>query len=178
MVEAGAIEKSVVDVIKTRHSVYVPFKRAFKEGEVQQKFVPGKGFVETGGPVKKIKGSGRAIKDPISEAMKGMEAMISTAQKSQVALAMANLADRFPGVGKHIVRIPAPQVPTTFSAEQIRGDVLKIAIQKFGPDSLEANFAAAMDTWDTDFTVFNKGFAFSGKENVTSIDRDWETNRS
>ncbi len=172
MVEAGAIEKSIVDAIKQKHPIHVPFKRAFKEGEIQQKFVPGRGFVETGSPIKKFKGSGRAIKDPIQEALLGMEAMISTAQKAQVSLAMANLADRFPGVGKHIVRIPAPQVPTTFRAEQIKGDIVKIAIQKLGANPVEANFAAWMDTWNTDLTVFTKGFRFTGKENVISIVRN------
>ncbi len=172
MVEAGALEKSVADGIKARHPIYAPYKRAFKEGEIQQKFVPGKGFVETGSPIKKMEGSGRAIKGIISEAMKGMESMISTSQKAQVALAMANLADRFPGVGNLIVRIPAPQVPTTFSAEQIKGDILKIAVQKLGVDPTEINIAQVMDNWDEDLTVFTKGFKFTGKENVISIVRN------
>ena len=49
MVEAGAIEKAVVDKIKKRHTIYVPFKRAFKEGEIQGTSFGGKGFVCIGG---------------------------------------------------------------------------------------------------------------------------------
>lgn len=172
MVEAGAMEKELGDAIKKRHTIYLPFKRAFKAGEVQLKFSPGKGFVETGAPIKKAVGSGRAIVEPIQKALQGMEAMISAAQKSQVALAMANLADRFPGIGKHIVRIPPPMVPTTFSAEQIKGDILKVAVQKLGLDPTEGNLLEVIDNWDEDITIFTKGFKFTGKENVISIVKD------
>ncbi len=168
LVEAGGMEKEVASHIKAMNPIYVPFMRAFAAGEKQGSEGTGKGFTKTGKAVKKIKGSGREIIDPFESMIQQVERIISIAQKSKVALAIAKIADR-PNMASLIWEVPAPKQATSFSAEQIKKDVASLAVKKLGLDPHNINMAGLMEHWDDILTVYTNANNFFGKENIVGI---------
>ncbi|HUS72771.1 MAG TPA: LPD38 domain-containing protein, partial [Sedimentisphaerales bacterium] len=171
MVEAGALPLRVANHIKAKHPIYIPMLRAFKKGEVRTTSGTGSGFTKAGKPVKKIKGSGRPIIDPITSSLQQMEKMISASHKVMVAKSIADLADKH-GVAGLIWRVPPPQKATTFSAEQIKKDIVKIAQEKLGLDLDEGIPSGILEDWDDLLTVFTNAESYRGKDNIVMVEFD------
>lgn len=168
--DSGAMETAALAKIKKMNPIYVPFMRAFAEGEVQISQGTGKGIAKVGKPVKAIKGSGREIVDPLEAMIQQAERIFSTAHKSMVARSLAKLAQR-PGMAAVIWKVPPPSKALKFSAEQLKKDILRIARDRLGLDPEEIS-SGMMEEWDEILTVYYNASQYYGKDNIVSLVTD------
>lgn len=158
VINAGGLSKGAGDIMKYLNPVYLPFKRAFID---EAGVVTGiGGYVDKGGAIKGIKGSGRPIINPIEAMITQVRELISKAQKIRIAKLFA-LLSKEEGVGGFINRVPAPMKATTFNASQIKG-----YINEQIPDNLLISDEQSSDDL---LTVFTQDFKYNGKENIVSI---------
>jgi hypothetical protein len=168
LVEAGGMETKVASNIKAMNPVYVPFLRTFAEDEIIAKGGGfGKGF-KPGKAVHKIKGSGREIKDIFESMILNTQRTIEIAHKSAVSRSIAKLADR-PAMAGWIWKVPAPKQATSFSAEQLKKDIARLAVTKLGLDPYEINIDGYMEHWDDILTIYTNAHQYYGKDNIVSV---------
>ncbi|HUV64639.1 MAG TPA: LPD38 domain-containing protein, partial [Sedimentisphaerales bacterium] len=165
--DSGAMDSESLKKIKELNPIYVPFMRAFAEGEAQRQGDGGKGIAKVGKPVKAIKGSGREIIDPFESMIQQAERIFSTAHKSMVARSLAKIAER-PGMAAVMWKVPAPTQAVQFSAEQLKKDIVRIAQSRLGldPDVISSGM---MDEWDEVLTVYYNASQYYGKDNIVSL---------
>ena len=167
LIEAGGMNQESADRIKKLNPIYIPFMRAFKEGELHSLGGSGQGIAKTGKAIKSIKGSGREIIDPLESMIKQTEKIIGTAHKAEVAKALVELADR-PGMASLIWEVPAPMQATKFEAEQLKKDIARIAYERMGlnPEQISSGM---LKHWDEELTVFSNASHYYGKDNIVSL---------
>lgn len=132
LLDAGGITQEAFDAATLSNQFYVPFQRVFDESDARA------GSAGAGGgsaqPVKRIKGSGREIKDPVEAMMAKAQQIIGTADKVRVARALADLADSRQGMGRFVSKIPEAMVPTEFRMESV-----KAQLKRAGADLADAD---------------------------------------
>jgi len=170
LVEAGGMDKNAQKVIIAANPIYVPFMREFTEGEINLGQGIGKGIAKTTKAVKKIRGSGRAIIDPIESMIQQAAKIIGIAHKTEVALALAKLSN-IKGTAGMIWKVPAPKQATQFEAEQLKKDIARIAYQRMGLDPEEVS-SAMLERWDEILTVYSNASHYYGKDNIVSFSID------
>ncbi len=158
VVRAGGLGPKEAELIRELNPVYLPFKRAFVD-EVQV-IKGGGGFINQGSVVKRIKGSGRPILNPIEALIAQAAEMINKAQKIRIAGLMADIAER-EGVGGFISKVPAPQqaarVTKDWFVQQLNNAGVKVG---------------DISNLDDIMTVFTQAWQYRGKDNVVSIWRN------
>ena len=184
LVDAGGLGKAESDLIRLLNPIYVPFKRAFLEGE-SLKISKGLGsFVNMGNAVKKLKGSARPIINPIESLISQTTELILKADKIRVSRALADMAE-MKDIGGFIVRVPAPKEARSMSGKKLLG-TLKSLVNRKGlmgvikdPDTgepleeLDPNLGD-LENLDLEelVTFFYQGKQYTGKDNVVSIWRN------
>lgn len=157
---AGALGADDIKLIKEMNPIYLPFKRAFID-EIEVSKGAG-GFVNLGAVLKRFKGSGRAILNPLEAMFRQMTELIAKAHKVRLARAIADLAEK-EGVGGFIVEVPAPlgvrKAPLRNIAE------FKEVLQELEPGLLE-DVDIDMDKM---MTIFTNEWQYNGKDNIVSI---------
>ncbi len=158
LIDAGGLSKEAATRMREVNPFYIPLKRAF---ETESFTAPrGKGFTDLPSPIKRIKGSGREIINPLESMIAQTEQIIAVADKSRVARSLADLADKFEGAGKWIEKIPAPM-----EAKMVELESMKKQIENLGGDLSNADLDAMV-------TLFSQGKGYFGKDNIVSIYRD------
>lgn len=168
LVEAGGMENAVASNIKAMNPVYVPFLRVFAEDEIIAK---GGGFgkgLKPGKAVHKFTGSGREIKNFFESMILNTQRTIEIAHKSAVSRSIAKLADR-PAMAGWIWKVPAPKQATSFSAEQLKEDIARLAVTKLGLDPHEINIDGYLENWDDILTIYTHAHQYYGKDNIVSV---------
>lgn len=171
LVESGAMTEAEFESIEKLNPVYVPFARQFGEGELKK---GRKGFGGRGVHRFSKDGSGREVHNPIEALIVQAEKIMGAAMQADVCRALVKFYDtqkgKAPALGTMMKEIPAPVEATTFSAESIKKDIAKKAVE-LGADPDEVA-AALIETWDERLTVFTQGKEFKGKENVVALTVD------
>ena len=104
--QASPTFAAVVNAVRKRDpGAYIPLSREFEE--LDQRWRGGAG---TRSPVKRLRGSGRRIKDPIQALISNASIMVAQAHKRMVLDQIVRLA-RVPGIGEQIVEVPKSRVP-------------------------------------------------------------------
>ena len=158
LIRSGGLDGKTANLIRNLNPVYLTFKRAFID-EVSVFKGAKQSVVDVGGVVKRIKGSGRPIINPIEAMIGNLRTLIEKSQKIHIARLFADLAKE-EGVGGFIVKVPAPMKATTFDANQIQDYLETITGERMVGDL------------DDFLTVFTQDFEYKGKENVVSIWKD------
>lgn len=70
-------------------------------------------------PIKRLKGSGRDIIDPIESIIKNTETMVNAVEKNRAAVALVKQARKSKHSADWLVPIPTPQVATQFNLTQV-----------------------------------------------------------
>ena len=161
VIRAGGLDENTAKHIRDLNPVYIPFKRAFLD-EAQVIQTGKSSFVNTSTGIKKIKGSGRPIINPIESMIAQATELIAKAQKLRIASILVDLSTE-EGLGGYITKVPAPMEATTFSASQISGYIESITGEK------------SENISDDLLTVFSQGSRFTGKENVVTVFKKWKT---
>lgn len=161
LVQGGALQKDVADKMVKLNPIYVPFMRAFAKGE--KRFGgggAGRGLITTKKGVFSIKGSGREIIDPFESMITQTRRMISIAHKSVIARALAKLETKYRGLAGFIWKVPAPKRATTFQAEQVKKQLMKMGVEF--PE-------AGLEKMDALLTVYGNSPIYFGKDNIICI---------
>jgi len=168
IIRAGGLTEDDAKVIRAMNPIYIPFKRAFLD-EVQVIKKGSGGTVNQSDPLKKLKGSGRPVINPIESLIGQATEMINKAQKLHLAKLIAEMANN-EGVGGFITEVQPPQGVTNISL----GRLIETLHQHDLGDLLD-NAALADVNEDSEFdpnailSIFNQKPFYSGKDNIVSI---------
>lgn len=103
--EAGLLSKELVTRLQTSKS-YVPFQRVFEE--LASKGFMGKKMADIFPPIKRIKGSKRAIINPLESVVKNTHLLVGAADRNEVGIMMANLVSKNPELAPLFMRVKTP----------------------------------------------------------------------
>jgi hypothetical protein len=123
LVRAGRYSPEEMAAIEAVDPVYLKFARAISPQEMRvMSGSGGAGPLGVQSPIKGMRGSGRAIINPLESMINSAATTILAAQKTRIARYMAEFAQMFPDTyGRHVTGpIPAPQKAVKFSAEKLK----------------------------------------------------------
>ena len=162
LVDAGVISEKTLIEIEEVNKNYVPFYRVHEGGGGPG---GGSGFGTLWSPVKRFKGSGRDIIDPLESTMKNIYNYTALAQKQQVSTALMHLSKK-PGVGDLFEQLLTPMKPQQFAVGEIKKD-LKEAVPGYA-ELLERLDEAGIDPSEELLAIFRPG-DYHGKANTISV---------
>jgi len=164
VIESGGLSREQADLVRKLNPIYVPFQRHFAASEMGGKGGTGQGrsMASTGKGVKRIKGSGRELEDPLVSLTQQAERTIALANKMRVARAVADLAQSTPGSAWFAEKIPTPKEGHQFSIEQVAKQ-----LEAAGADLSAADLSEVV-------TAFSNAQQYNGKENIVTIWRNGE----
>ena len=151
LVDAGRINKDAKEAMRDLNPVYIPLKRSFEE---QAATGTGKALANVPSPIKRIKGSGRPIIDPLESMIAQTTQIISTANRTRIFRALDDLAQNTPGLGSWIREVPVPK-----QAMKTTVDALKKQLEDAGLDVSDASL-------DQILTVYGNAPLGGAKDNV------------
>ena len=163
LVDAGVISEETLIQIEEVNKNHVPFYRVHEGGG--SGLGSGSGFGTLWSPVKRFKGSGRDIIDPLESIMKNIYNYTALAQKQQVSTALLNMAGK-PGVGDLFEQLLTPMKPQQFTVGEIEKD-LKESVPGYG-ELLERLEEAGVDPSEELLAIFRPG-DYHGKPNTISV---------
>lgn len=158
LVEAGGLDPKIRALMSELNPAYIPLKRVFEES-VSGRSV-GKKFGDLGQPVKKIKGSGRLIKNPYEAMIENTAQIIATADKIRAGRSFVELAQRTEGGGRWIEKIPPDKQAMGMTLES-----LKPQLEKLGVDLSRLTDAQMQDI----LTVYGNKPFYLGKDNIVTF---------
>ena len=163
LVDSGVISEETFDQIVEVNQNHVPFYRVREGGGGA--LGAGSGFGTLWSPVKRFKGSGRDIIDPLESILKNTYNYVQVAQNQRVSTALASLAEK-PGVGDLFEQLLTPMKRQQFTVGEIEKD-LKESVPGY-EQLLEKLEEAGIDPSSELFAVFRPG-DYHGKENTISV---------
>jgi hypothetical protein len=103
---------------------YVPLQRVIGE---RRGVEPGSAkYANRQSPIKRLKGSGLNIIDPIESVVKNTFALVGFVERNRAATALVDaLGDR----GEYLQRIPTPQEATRFNLREVQGPIVRALIE-------------------------------------------------
>jgi len=149
---------SAAQVKKLEEAVfYIPLKRVMDQAD--EGVAPGAAkFADRQSPIKRLKGSGRDIIDPIESIVRNTFAMTSFVQRNHAAATLVKSVAGTADSGAILQRIATPQEGTSFSLKQVQKQALEAMAQAgvLDPDALLPAFASgALDkAFDELVTVY------------------------
>jgi len=159
LVKSGVVSNDQYRQIKQLNQYYVPFYRIMEES-AGVKSTAGSLFARTPQAVRRIKGSGREIHDPLESIIKNTYMFVNIAERNRVAQDVAKLS-ALPGSGKYIERIPpGSKIAKASLAEalsSIRDPEIKELMEEM-PDEIK----------DLAITIFRPNF-FTPVKNVMAV---------
>lgn len=150
--------------IKKLNRNYVPFQRVLNQigegvggGGKQGRFARS--------PIKRIKGSGRDIINPVESIVRNTHTFTTMVEQNRARLALVDQATKTQGGGRFLERIPDKQVATRFNLQQVAADI-RAELVNAGvdiPDNLD---------FDQLVTVFTPSQFRTGESGIVSVLRD------
>lgn len=119
--EAAPSLSDAIDKILSKSENYVPLARVFEPAETKASKAEGGAG---GNPLKRMKGSGRAVKDIFPQMIANAERMIAMAHKRRVLDAIVRLSER-EGLGHLIEEVPRSKVPFSVTSDEVIERLIK-----------------------------------------------------
>ena len=136
--DSGMLSQEQYTRIVALNRDYVPFYRLFEESPLGGGRGAGKKvFADLWTPVKRMKGSGREIVDPLESIVKNTYTYLNLAERNGVGQALVRQAERSEGAAQWIEEVSAPQRPAKFQLQEIERVLKKAGADLSGAD-LEA----------------------------------------
>lgn len=168
LVDSGMLSAETAAAMREMNQNYVPFFRVMENAG---------GFLGSGksltgrNPIRRIKGSGRDIIDPLESIIKNTYAMIEAAEKNGIGRALTDLASKTDGAGWLVEKLPTPKAAVQVRAE----DVSKAFIDSLGPisPSVKASIKAMSESADMgEMLTFWQNAATLDKKSQIAVFRD------
>jgi hypothetical protein len=152
--DSGMLSQEQYTRIVALNRDYVPFYRLFEESPLGGGRGAGKkAFADLWTPVKRMKGSGREIIDPLESIVKNTYTYLNLAERNGVGQALVRQAERSEGAAQWVEEVPAPQRPAKFQLREIER-----MLKEAGADLSEADLeATAMIFRPSTFTPAQEG---------------------
>jgi hypothetical protein len=148
LVDSGLLGEEAAVAMRDLNRHYVPFYRVM-EGDGG--FLGGGKSLQGRNPIRRIKGSGRDIVDPLESVIRNTYAMIEAAEKNAIGRALTDLAEGKDGSGWLVEKLPTPKEAVKVSREDVGKEFLK-SLGNIGPAT--RNFANLLaDTVDMEGMV-------------------------
>lgn len=162
--DSGVLSKEAYDAMRQANKNYVPFYRVFDNEGLTSGGNAGKG-IGTKNPIKAIKGSDRAVIDPIESIIKNTYTYIALADRNEVAQKFVALANKTEDPTQFIEKVKTPIKGITVQEKEMTKFLQDNGIDEV-PEDLLTVFRAARQPLEADqIAVFTKG-----KRDVYSID--------
>ena len=159
-VDSRGMSSETRNKIKEQNPIYIPLYRFFSQ---EPRFRSGGSQVSGGKPVKTLKGSGRQILNPIESMVRYVENIYSAGDKTRVALALADLADRNILPGGLIEEVPPPIKAQSISTKELDKQLEKSGFGIFKIFEEDASMMPDM------ITTFIASKQYGGKDNIIPI---------
>lgn len=168
LVDSGMLSAETAATMRAMNQNYVPFFRVMENAG---------GFLASGksltgrNPIRRIKGSGRDIIDPLESIIKNTYAMIEAAEKNGIGRALTDLASKTDGAGWLVEKLPTPKAAVQVRAE----DVSKAFIDSLGPisPSVKDSIKALAESADMgEMLTFWQNAATLDKKSQIAVFRD------
>ena len=168
LVDSGMLSAETAAAMREMNQNYVPFFRVMENAG---------GFLGSGksltgrSPIRRIKGSGRDIIDPLESIIKNTYAMIEAAEKNGIGRALTDLASKTDGAGWLVEKLPTPKAAVQVRAE----DVSKAFIDSLGPisSSIKDSIKALAESADMgEMLTFWQNAATLDKKSQIAVFRD------
>lgn len=162
LVDSGLISRESKKAMRDKWPNHVPLYRVM---DSTAKGGVGKGMANKQSPIRRLKGSGRDIIDPIEGIVKDTYTILSVAQRNRVMTKLVDLAGEFENTGRVVEYVP-PKIKGT---QTTLGEVLKIPetdptwADLFDLTGLEPDMAA---------TIFRPSYMPEGKSNIVRVFKD------
>lgn len=169
-VQRGALSGDQAHAMRRLNRFYVPFQRVL-DATSQRLTGTSRSIANRSIPVKRIKGSGKDIINPLESIVRNTYAIVDMVEKNRAMLALVDQASNVKGSGKFIERIPDPQIGTKFNLSQVSGAVRK-ALEDAGVDLEEALPDGGALDLDEMVTVFTPSQFVAQGTNVVSVIRN------
>lgn len=159
-VQGGALSADLAARIRELNRFYVPFHRLLSD---EPRAGVARRIADRTLPIKKIRGSGRDIIDPLESIIKNTHAIVDMVEKNKAMRALVKHATSTEGGGQYIEAIPQPKVATKFNLGQLERPI-RDAIDDAGLDASKVD----LDQLVTVFTPAS--FSMPGQDLVTVVD--------
>lgn len=175
----GAMSKGQLKAIKQLNRAYVPMQRVLDATEESLRGVA-KRIANRELPVKRIRGSGRDIINPLESMVKNAFAIVDMVEKNRAMQALVRQAESSAGSARWIEAIPTPKVATRFNLSELTKDVRAALVNNgaVDPDALPFNLDEALDAL---VTVWTPATFAKGNEQIVTVLRNgvrqfWQVN--
>jgi len=149
--DAGLINADTLARLQESSKDYVPFYRVIEE--LQSQGHMGKKLASVSQEIKRIKGSEREIIDPFESIVKNTYAIINSADRNAIGMAMANIASKNIHLGQMMEEIPTPMTKVA----QVSAKDLGVDIEGMSEEDVDATI-----------NIFRPAM-FNNKDNVVSV---------
>ena len=151
--DSGLLSDEAYDAMRAANRDYVPFFRVMDE-----EFVPGSGLRgAVRNPIKKIKGSERAVIDPLESIIKNTYLYVNMAERNAAARAFIEMADNSGNPGAFYEFVAKPVRPTTVAQEEMDRYLASQGISGMPADLLTVFRAHAEPLAKDEIAVFSHG---------------------
>jgi hypothetical protein len=168
LVDSGMLSAETAAAMREMNQNYVPF---FRVMENAGGFLGSCKSLTGRNPIRRIKGSGRDIIDPLESIIKNTYAMIEAAEKNGIGRALTDLANKTDGAGWLVEKLPTPKAAVQVRAE----DVSKAFIDSLGPisPSVKDSIKALAESADMgEMLTFWQNAATLDKKSQIAVFRD------
>lgn len=160
--DAGMIDAKTLSALREANKSYVPFYRFMGDAADKAGSGGGKGFSPRN-VLRRIKGSGRDILDPLESIVKNTYAMIEAAEKNRVARSLADLADKTEGAGGLVEKLPVKMQGTKISGAEV------MRVLKGADENAAKAFADAVERGDLDVQAFRPDYRIDKKTEISVL---------
>lgn len=164
MVRGGVLSPEARAKIAKVEPHYVPYWRVRDEVEG---FLTGKKIANRSTPVKRLKGSGRRVVNPLETVIRNTHLEVGTVEQNRAMQKLAARVLATQGSGKWMEEIPEPKVATTFNLVKLREQISEVLaeLEVELPDG-----GLTLDEYlDTLVTVFTPRQFATGKNRIITV---------
>lgn len=130
VVEPGLITKEAYELLRKKYPSYVPFYRAVENGKGGARG----SVANQNSPIKRAKGSGKAILSPVENICVSVDKCVKAADRNAVMQVMAKALRENDGLGYLMEEVPASRIPKTVSTESVKQKITE-ALKNAGVES-------------------------------------------
>lgn len=155
LVDTGLMSKETYKTLLEKYPNYVPFNRAVgKNGGITANASGVKrGFANQRSPIKRAKGSGLEIIDPIESIVNNTSRFVKAATRNEVMQKITEYANTIEGLGHFLERVPPDMIPKSVDTANAKQSIAAMLGEEgLSPDTIERILEQTIGDNVTEFT--------------------------
>ena len=135
VVDSGGLSEETANIFREYYKSSIPL---YRTGFAGRGIGGGKGFADLGKPIRRAKGSGRRVINPLAGLISETERLISWADRARVQQLIVDTAEKAKGLGKWVEEVDIPPKSKKILIEDIKaqfekmgGDLSELPIDEF-----------------------------------------------